>query len=323
MFGLPIVEVAIGLCFVYLLLALICSTINETIAGITGRRADLLEKGINSLLGDDPDLKKRLLGHPLIASLAPSNSARPSYIPASKFALALMDIITGDGKQANDSVALREGMKTTGKAGFRQSLATVLADGRGKVASDQEKIEAWYNECMDRVTGWYKRHTQIWIWILAASVTLALDADTVQIFKVLWKNQGVRSAVVESAKARLQAPHPEAIQPLSTYPNQDKPKQAAAYAPESNRPLTKAERDELSEFVSWPKDYEMLSQLRGWKFLGALLLHILGWIFTMGAVSLGAPFWFDILKKFMNVRAAGRSPEEAPLNPNLPAKAAA
>src|SRR5947209_8517742 len=126
MFGMPIVEVAIGLCFVYLLLALICSTINETIAGITGRRANLLKK--------------------------------------------------------------------VGKTGLQQSLATVLADGRRNLASDQEKIEAWYNECMDRVSGWYKRHTQIWIWILAACVTLALDADTVQIFKVLWKNQGVRSA---------------------------------------------------------------------------------------------------------------------------------
>ena len=328
MFGMPIVEVAIGLCFVYLLLAVICSTINETIAGITGRRADLLEKGINSLLADDPELKKRLLDHPLITSLSQGGGARPSYIPASKFALALMDIITGDGKEANDSVALRAGMKKVGKTGLQQSLATVLADGRRNLASDQEKIEAWYNECMDRVSGWYKRHTQIWIWILAACVTLALDADTVQIFKVLWKNQGVRSAVVESAKARLQAPHPESVPPLSTYQNQDKPKQAVAYAPESNQPLTKAEREQLSELVSWPKDYESLSALLNekngeWKLVGSLLLHILGWIFTMAAVSLGAPFWFDILKKFMNVRASGRSPEEAPLNPNLPAKAAA
>ena len=75
MFGLPILEVAIGLSFVYLLLALICTTLNETIAGITGRRADVLEKGINSLLGDDPNLKKKLFDHPLIASLASSKNA--------------------------------------------------------------------------------------------------------------------------------------------------------------------------------------------------------------------------------------------------------
>ena len=38
--------------------------------------------------------------------------------------------------------------------------------------------------------------------------------------------------------------------------------------------------------------------------------HIAGWILTAIAASLGAPFWFDTLNKFMNVRAAGTSPTE-------------
>lgn len=59
MFGLPILEVTIGLSFVYLLLALICTAVNETIAGMTRRRACFLEKGINSLLGDLVGLERR------------------------------------------------------------------------------------------------------------------------------------------------------------------------------------------------------------------------------------------------------------------------
>ena len=110
MFGLPILEVAVGLSFIYLLLALICTAVNETIAGITKRRAKFLEKGIDSLLGDDPNLKKKLLEHPLIASLGPKKDTKPSYLPASKFALALTDIATGSGKDAGDAQALREGM---------------------------------------------------------------------------------------------------------------------------------------------------------------------------------------------------------------------
>ena len=38
--------------------------------------------------------------------------------------------------------------------------------------------------------------------------------------------------------------------------------------------------------------------------------HLAGWILTAIAASLGAPFWFDTLNKFMNVRAAGTSPTE-------------
>ncbi len=128
MFGLPILEVAVGLSFVYLLLALICTAVNETIAGITRRRADFLKKGIDSLLGDDPDLKKKLFEHPLIASLGPKKDAKPSYLSASKFALALMDIVTGTGKDTSDPQALREGIPSIKNVPLRTSLSAVLAD---------------------------------------------------------------------------------------------------------------------------------------------------------------------------------------------------
>src|SRR6266568_1128081 len=103
MFGLLILEVAVRLSFIYLLLALNCTAVNEAIAGMTGRRAGFLEKGIDSLLGDDPNLKKKLFDHPLIASLGPKKDAKPSYLPASKFALALTDIVTGSEKDAGDA----------------------------------------------------------------------------------------------------------------------------------------------------------------------------------------------------------------------------
>src|SRR5438128_2913304 len=130
MFGLPILEVAIGLSFIYLLLALICTAVNETIAGITKRRAKFLAKGINSLLGRDSDLEKKLLDHPLIASLGPKKGANPSYLPASKFALVLMDVLTGKGKEADDAEALRDGIKTIKASSLQTSLSAVLADSK-------------------------------------------------------------------------------------------------------------------------------------------------------------------------------------------------
>jgi hypothetical protein len=42
---------------------------------------------------------------------------------------------------------------------------------------------------------------------------------------------------------------------------------------------------------------------------------LLGWLITAFAVSLGAPFWFDLLNKFVNVRASGKPPEEKPKEP--------
>ncbi len=312
MFGLPILEVAVGISFIYLLLALICTAVNETIAGITGRRAGFLEKGINSLLGDDPNLKKKLFDHPLIASLGPKKNKKSSYLPASKFALALMDVLTGTGKEADDPDALREGVKAIKAAPLRTSLSAVLADPKQTLATNQQKIEAWYNECMDRVSGWYKRRTVLWIWILAAIITICLNADSVRISKILWTNQAVRAAVIESAKSRAQTESSEALMPVAVHPDVNAPKTAAAVAPHHNDVLTGKERSELNELTGWSDDIRQWAQMNSWQRIWHTLTHFPGWLFTIIAVSLGAPFWFDPLNRFMNIRSAGRAPDERP-----------
>ena len=38
---------------------------------------------------------------------------------------------------------------------------------------------------------------------------------------------------------------------------------------------------------------------------------LIGLLITAGAVSLGAPFWFDIANKLVNVRASGNKPEKS------------
>jgi hypothetical protein len=43
---------------------------------------------------------------------------------------------------------------------------------------------------------------------------------------------------------------------------------------------------------------------------GRLLLYILGLIISIVSISLGAPFWFDLLVKFINIRRTGKKPEE-------------
>jgi hypothetical protein len=40
-----------------------------------------------------------------------------------------------------------------------------------------------------------------------------------------------------------------------------------------------------------------------------------GWLLTILALTLGAPFWFDMLNKFINIRFAGKSPDEAAKKP--------
>jgi len=41
-------------------------------------------------------------------------------------------------------------------------------------------------------------------------------------------------------------------------------------------------------------------------------VHFLGWLLTALAVSLGAPFWFDLLNKFIVVRSTVKPKEKSP-----------
>jgi hypothetical protein len=116
MFGSDILDVAIGLAFVYFLLSLICSAFRESIEAWEKRRAVYLERGIRELLKcpdgtslpDGASLVEKLYKHPLVYGLflgeydsakirknglMPARSNLPSYIPAENFAAALLDIV--------------------------------------------------------------------------------------------------------------------------------------------------------------------------------------------------------------------------------------
>ena len=52
MSGLSLLDVAIGMVFLYLLLSLICSALNESISAVLHARAKFLEEGVVRLLDD-------------------------------------------------------------------------------------------------------------------------------------------------------------------------------------------------------------------------------------------------------------------------------
>lgn len=114
MFNSTILDVAIGMIFIYLLLSIMCSAANEMIELILKKRAIDLERGIRELLapGSDSgknDIVQRLYNHALINNLFGKTyqesridspvrrslfrTKLPSYIPARNFALALMDLV--------------------------------------------------------------------------------------------------------------------------------------------------------------------------------------------------------------------------------------
>jgi hypothetical protein len=50
---------------------------------------------------------------------------------------------------------------------------------------------------------------------------------------------------------------------------------------------------------------------------GTVASHWFGWLITLAAAALGAPFWFQVLCTFMNVRGAGPKPETPNVTPGI------
>src|ERR1035441_345408 len=318
--NLPVLDVAIGISFVYLLLSLICTTVNEMIAGGRKTRANFLDKGITRLLGGNDEIKKLLYKHPLIQSLAESDTAIcPSYIPANKFATAMLDIISGNGNASTDMAAVREGLKSIPIEHLQGTMTAILDKAAGNAASAHDQVEQWFNENMDRVSGWYKRNSQVNAVIVASILAVVLNVDTLHIASMLWTTPTLRAAVVEQAHVRSQMARPEALLPMVEYPDTPKdpakPNEGVPINVPSDQALTADEKAQLSELTGWQSDWKALQEWWGDHQKGSapwelLLRHLFGWILTAVAISMGAPFWFDTLNRFMNIRNAGRAPDE-------------
>ena len=319
MFGSTLLDIAIGLIFVYLLLSLICSALNEIIEVWLKKRAADLERGIRELLHEEKGtgLLKALYEHPLVSGLFkgkydPKKTRNlPSYIPARNFALALMDIVLpgqantpsgAAGAAASPAIppagtpnpTLRDAIGNLGNTEVMRALTT-LVDAAGNDASKaRENIEAWYNSAMERVTGWYKRRTQLITLVLGLGVVIAINADTIAISTSLARDKAARDSVVAEAQefARQQSTSGQAMERVGQYTDKIR-NLGLPLGWKNGKPLPISDKTKPDETMSW-------------------FMKIIGWLITTVAISLGAPFWFDLLNKFINVRSSLKPKEKSP-----------
>jgi hypothetical protein len=312
-----------GMVFLFVLISLLCSAINEMLAQFLRLRAKNLEAGLGNLLqsGDENKLADDLYKHPLINGLS-KEGQKPSYIPPKNFTLALMDIMTGNtGKLPADNKALIETIEKQGlfaKTEAGRSIILLLHEAGDDVEKARKNLEGWYNDAMDRVGGWYKQKTQAVIFIVALIVCTALNIDAIKISQTLWTDIALRQALVEAASSTD-------IAGLMTQASaEQKPAGDAAAAAQPNEPApVEGSTDNIQQSAKTAGAlFERINALHlpiGWKlpdgqwaFAGfgfmEWLVKIMGILITTFAGSLGAPFWFQLLNKIVDLRAAGKQP---------------
>lgn len=385
---LQVLNVAIGVTFVFLLFSLVVSSVNELWLSFLDKRAAFLKQGLRELLqdkSDSPTLAPKgsittddMLQHGLIASLSRfrytpgSGGTRgvPSYIPGKSFVLALLSLMEQRGAAG---AAILDQINALPNVRLKESLLALYADAGQDLEHFKANIENWFNESMDRVGGWYKRHAQQWLLMLGLAIAIICNVDAIRIVTALATDPKLRENVAQLAieqiangiggitgdastapasprNGALPAGDPSRGTPPPTPPNNAGAAGAgAAGSPSSPAPAPASptagfrnvqtrlgELDVTGVPIGWNRataghlipsllaqaapSAEPPAAISGPQLIGRWLGALAGWILTALAASLGAPFWFDILNRFVDLRGVGRAPEEK--DPTAPKKKA-
>ena len=164
-----VLEVAIGMVFVWLIMSIGTLEIQNRISLWLNWRADLLETTIRDML-KDPQMVKNLYNHPIIQQLTPkdkkNNLKRPDYIPNPVFATVAFEVIMNAGK-TGDTVpvgrmsieGMRESVKTLAETNpalartFQHMVPNLekdVDDLEKRITGYRLNMEDWFHNVMDR-----------------------------------------------------------------------------------------------------------------------------------------------------------------------------
>jgi hypothetical protein len=309
--GVPALDVAIGLFAVFFLLSTALSAINEGISNMLGWRAKTLEDAIRNMLGDPKveqtardlvfrggwkrlgkvtpapdatDTTDLLFNHWRIKALVREpddpkerrRRMRPSYLPARAFSLALAETIAdmpaspmvAPGKSAwqlTDEAILKRVKEASGD--LRPQLQSLVVKAEVNARDTLEGFRGQVDHAFDDAM---ERASgwykrKVQVVLLVLSIAVTIGLD------------------VDTVRVGTAFWNDEALR---------------------SAVVAQASRDSSQDAV---KTVEGLDLPIGWGSnapdnVGAA---IPGWILTIAALQLGAPFWFDLLSRLARLRGSG------------------
>ncbi|MBY5704145.1 hypothetical protein HFO38_15660 [Rhizobium leguminosarum] len=335
-----LVEVCISMAFLYLVLSLMCTTVNEMIATYMKLRSKDLSGAIISLV-DHPDVLTRFYKHGLIknaikaanrsdattpmidvtmpngagenkiANIPPATS-HSSYLDGQSFAMALLGSL-----QPGTPIPVIEGMQGTVQAlpdgSVKDIVGTALATADNDINKLRDNIAESFDSVMDRLSGEYKRKTRFISVLVGIGIAVVVNADSLAVSQAIWRDSDLRDQTVAAAEEFVKAQYGKAVElcnveskdtTTETSPPDSPPDATIDFAATTNCVADKLAMldDQLKPF---PIGWGNVGSLTAWEWAAKPF----GLFWTGLALSLGAPFWFDILQKFINFRGAGTKPE--------------
>jgi hypothetical protein len=340
MSGFPILDLILGLVFIFFVMSIISSAVVEIILTKFRFRNKILTQWLLTIFDKkimQPDGTIVKLGHAIsdhcVTTALAKSGQSTSFIDAKNFVSALIEKLSYDPDNPRASVFanLDELLKhiESRKAVDGSSLlsteltrtilifgaeAKLLAppslaavgnnvpqtelpnqlpppDPKNSLQIFREKLEHWFDSNMDRISGSLKAKyaRPITFWVGLITVVL-LNVDTLQIASYLYDHK---------EETKLFA---------------DRVEQSAKNIDQLNKDTSGAAPQKVLAIVDSMRATTPKGLPLGWNdaekkdIFGTAKKHAFGWLATLLAVMLGAPFWFDLLNKIANIRGAGSKP---------------
>jgi hypothetical protein len=407
MTGNVALDVVIGLVFVYLLYSLYATILMELISSLLGLRAKNLRYTLKRMLCDEKkydflpakwlagiattfirsagisaNLKSRRLydtfmNQPNIKYLGSGGfGGRPSYISAENYSKALIDCIRIDNPElpqmANIEIGLRNGLKEAPET--RKHIQKLFKDANDDPVKFKILLENWYNDTMERSTGWFKQTTQVGVLLIGLVLTISFNVDSIAIIRKLSTDKDARDQMVKLAtdfnsknqnlpgsSNNIQEADGAAVPTNADSAKQEELKkikqsleqeiadsrsvlQSSWFFPDSvmyhTIDVDSIHQDSVKLLVGdksggfiilhkmvdtsivkrqfKKKDFKKISKDGDWLQLRSFWYklryvfagnNIWGYLLTVLALSLGAPFWFDLLNKLVKLRTGKQAVE--------------
>jgi hypothetical protein len=284
MFNSTVLEVAIGMVFCFASVSLIVSQINEGISSALKLRAKGLLKGVKQLLNDPnfSGLAKAIYQHALVnpmdsgaATSQKELKSIPSYIDPVHFARAFIDNLqAAAGAAGASAVDLQNGIDAIPDLQIKNAVTGMYQ--RANTVTDFEKeLAGWFDQGMERLSGGYKRATQLICVIIAFLVAAAFNIDSVHLFSAIWSRPAYTAQIGAQDEHAAASLH-EAVDAMKELP------------------------------IGWTAE--------AWSSFDPTTAHtwqqISGWLLTALSALFGAPFWFDTLQRLVQLRGTGRKPDD-------------
>ncbi len=295
-------NVVTGLVFILLLYSLLATTVMEIIASIFSLRGRNLEQALSRILSSpkkNGQLFKEFTQNVMYRQIQSKFfiwKRPPSYLGHEMFSSILWDTLLKDTNNEN----IEQRIQAIPNNDLKKTLIQLNNESEGDIKRFRYKVENWYNQVMERASGWYKRNTQFILIVVGICIAIIFNVDTISIFDKLSKDPEAQLEFVSLSQNLV-----------------------------SNQPSVNDQGYGLHQQLDDQVNSILLSNLQnmeqplglGWNNFSALpqdynewLYRVLGWLTTALAISLGAPFWFDLLRRLVNIRSSGNVPASPPKN---------